>query len=809
MMLLILAATCRAEELAMQWKRDFECQPVGTRPQIEARYVDARRAGFDIDAERYRVIVDLKSNAGQRIRRLEVGRASANTNILTGDGAFAEVSDASGKVYSSLRSKKASRVNIYRRGPYYIETHWLDLELADSEGNAAPIKGEVVFYSYPEKTHMAVVLHVTKDIEIKSARIAFDFDAETCASPTQNEFEQGMRVNAFCLVKRADNAPTCALIYPVPRGVDDVSIEKVDRTVRVSNFIYNNEAHDGATAKWHEGDKPAAYFEILPLDRSEVSDEMEAEVRPLLAGAISAETGKSLGYDPVRGCYTVQSDYEGSFSYYFYEAPNQYESVAFSIRNDDIARKIYVLHEAQKPVGSVECGVLLDENGDALPITVQISKNFRGEFEEPFYNPPDAPFSETIFPLYLAADEQRKLTSLHLHQNWGNHPLKQFSSLGAWMDYYHMSTGVTETTCYVPFMFAGLKGVSIADFRPMSQRMWESQPQHDNVAGHSFLSYRDAADKWHFIEYSYTIFRSTGPNWADMSIGYISDDGKARVRIDVFELPQTDELRNFVHLHVDFLDRLELRDGNLSENMRLLKIASWVQGMRYTHVAYGGAAGDCKIVPIRLNDDFTVNAAPLPKENGWAAVYPDKRGANAYIVRRFEGRISGKSVAPGVSLIGRNDGNTELYLVPITDAREINAGDYIDADLVLMPYGGGTQDEKPAQKCALDFGLNSPRVTEVMAGTKVSDFPTRIVLDANGRAEFRVTGGINVIPIIVEGAKDYRSLKLYSTDGEKALIDLSSKIGKDGYQKFVKDDGTYGFVFLVNTDGREHKYIAE
>ena len=61
------------------------------------------------------------------------------------------------------------------------------------------------------------------------------------------------------------------------------------------------------------------------------------------------------------------------------------------------------------------------------------------------------------------------------------------------MDYFHMSTGVTETTCYVPFNFAGLPGVSIADFRGFSQPFWGSQPQHDNVAGHSFLRYLDAA----------------------------------------------------------------------------------------------------------------------------------------------------------------------------------------------------------------------------------------------------------------------------------------------------------------------------
>lgn len=792
----------------MGWKQDFKRQPVGARPRIEARYADARRAGFEINAEKYRLLFDLKADGGQKVRKLSLNRQSNAVELLNGDGIFLQVTDAGGVVYSSLRTKNASRVNIYRRGPYYIETHWLDIELTDSEGRSAPIKGEVVFYSYPEKTHIGVILHVTKAFEVKAASIAFDFDAETCASPAEHASDDGVRANDFCLVKRADNAPTCALIYPAPHGVDDVTIEKTPQGLRVSNFIYNDEAHDGAAAKWSGGDKPAAYFEVLPLEKGEVSEEMAAEVQPLLSNAISAESGKCLGYDPIRGCYTLQSDFEGDFSYYYYKAPNQYEPVAFTVRNNDNPRKIYVLHEAKKPAGSVECGVLLDANGDTLPMTVQISKNFRGEFEEPFYNPDDAPLSETIFPLYLDAGEQRKLTSLHLHQNWGNHPLKQFSSLGAWMDYYHMSTGVTETTCYVPFLYAGLDGVTIADFRAMSQKMWDSQPQHDNVAGHSFLRYNDSDGKWHFIEYTGTMFRSTGPNWADMSMSYLSDDGKVKVTIDVFELPQSDELRNFVHLRVDFLDKLGIKEGKLAENVRLLKIASWVQGMRYTQVAYGGPTGDATVVPIRLNDDFTVNAGQLPKENGWAAVYPDQRGANAYIVRRFEGKLGGESVSPGVSLIGKPDGNTELFLVPITKAKEINAGDYLDIDLVLMPYGGGTQDWKPAQKCAMDFGLNAPKVSEVTAGTKIADFPTRIALDDTGRAEFRVTGGMNCIPIIIEGAKDYSSLRLYNIDGQKTLIDLSNKGGKDGCQVYAKDNG-FGYVFLVNTDGKEHKYVAE
>ena len=110
-------------------------------------------------------------------------------------------------------------------------------------------------------------------------------------------------------------------------------------------------------------------------------------------------------------------------------------------------------------------------------------------------------------------DEPSQRVSIVGWRNWGDHPLKQFSSLGAWMDYFHMSTGVTETTCHVPFKFGGLHGISIADMRPFSQEMWASQPQHDNVAGHTFLRYVEDG-KMRDMEYMGTKRTCSGGRWA-------------------------------------------------------------------------------------------------------------------------------------------------------------------------------------------------------------------------------------------------------------------------------------------------------
>jgi len=802
-----ISATGAAGDRSSTWNEDFRHQPPSRRPMIEARYADASRTGLVIEAQRYTISVDLRSEDGQRIRDISISGDRGATSVLTGKGAYLELTDSHGTTYSSLNTKTPSRINIYRRGPYYIETHWLDIELSDSEGKVAPIKGEVVFYSYPEKTHIGVTMHVTQSIEIKSAAMVIEMDGLTCAGRARNKYGE-IKVNDFWLVRRAGNAPSCALIYPVPRGLDDVVLEKIDHGIRITHFIHNAESHRSENASWDSGSKKSGFLELFPLINSEVSAELEAEVTPILSSCFSATKGRALGYDPVRGCYKVQTDNPGGFAHHF-ENPNDYEIAEFAVHNLGQPRKIYIMHETRMHPGTVECGIVLDDEGWPLPIAVQTSKNFSCEIEEPFYNPQDTAFSETFFPLYLGEDEKRRLSSLHIYQNWGIHPLKQFSSLGAWMDYYHMSTGVTETTCYVPFLFGGLTGVHIADFRPMSQKMWESQPQHDNVAGHSFLRYLDARGIWHFIEYRRTLFRSTGPNWADVRMEYLSDDGKVRVTLDIFEVPQKDELRNFVRMRVDFLDDVDIKDGDFARNMRLLNIASWVQGMRYTHLAYGGPTGEASVVPIKLNDDFTLLGAVLPSPNGFAAIYPDVHGANAFMVSRFVGQLDGAEVLPGVSLIGQKNGDTVLMLVPITKAKTAKKDDYIEASIVLMPYGVGTQDWKPAQKLALDYGLNQPKVTQIACGTKLDDFPTRIRLDANGNAEFCIAGGMDYIPIIVEGAKDYHTLRLYNIDGEKYIIDQARPNHKDGYQVFVCDDGSFGSVFLVTTDGKEHRYKVE
>ena len=42
-----------------------------------------------------------------------------------------------------------------------------------------------------------------------------------------------------------------------------------------------------------------------------------------------------------------------------------------------------------------------------------------------------------------------------------------------------------------------------------------------------------------------TLYRSTGPNWYDIQLNYVSADGSINVTADIWETPQADELRSF------------------------------------------------------------------------------------------------------------------------------------------------------------------------------------------------------------------------------------------------------------------------
>lgn len=381
------------------WEEDFQYQILEQRPALEVFYTDSSRTAFEIVAEEYNLI-------GQLITpHFLIDKHNGSTWLSI------DLESNDGEKYSTEYFTGETRINLYRRGPYYCEIHWFDVQVAKEDGKVAPIKGDVALYCYPEKILASVTWHGKGGFEGGKMSIS----GITSRSFGLTSFESDT-IQEYSFPMYGETDPLSNEAFVLIKGVDPVK------------------------------------------------------------------------YDKKRGCYVVGTHTNGGFQEKFYESPNMYETAIFTVRNDDTKRKIYMCHESSDGGQITEGGIVLDSLGHPIPILVQVSKNFGGEKEEPFYNPTDVPFSETYFPLYLEPNESHTLTSLHLFQNWGRHMTKHWSSLGAWMDYFHSSTGVTETTCYVPFKFAGLGGVAIADFRAMSQDcFWADQPQHDNQIGRAHV----------------------------------------------------------------------------------------------------------------------------------------------------------------------------------------------------------------------------------------------------------------------------------------------------------------------------------
>ncbi|MBI1389744.1 MAG: hypothetical protein GC154_15000 [bacterium] len=782
-----IQATWSLDQIANAWRSDFETQREPSRPRLEARYVSAARDAFIIDAERYLIELGLGAGMGA------IQSVQQNGEILLRDGYF-ELEDRNGSRWSSLRATKPSRINLYRRGPYYDEVHWLDLLFENENGQPAPIRGEVVFYCYPESCRLGLRLHATETMEIQHAQLVFDRADGVSAYESQGgATEKPTRITGR---DRENALGWFECVNPIAFQSDDGRF----------NILMNT----GPALTLEPGEPVELNTGFVSIVNGDWNA-LRAQTEPLPPESLVLKEGLAFKYDARRGDYVVSTYNPGGFNYHYYENQNDYRRARIAIRNSNFDRKIYLRHEVgDGALGQVECGVTLDAENRLLPIVNQISKNFAGEKEEKFYNPQDTPFSETFIPIHLKAGETRELTSLQLYQNWGDHPLKQFSSLGAWMDYFHMSTGVTETTCYVPFKF--YTGISIADLRGMSGTMWESQPQHDNVGGHIFMEYQatDRPGARQAIEYMGTDYHSTGPVWSHITFHFLSSDGRVRTELETFEYPQLDELRNFIRLRVTALDNVPI--ANWGRDFRIMQIDTKTQQLRYQKASYLNSQGELVTRGIQFDDLWTLDSAALANEAPMAALWNSPKGNNAFIVEGWRGTLGGEPlVGLALSCQGRKDENSNLILTPQSNAKGLKKGDAFEIDLFIMPYGKAGDDYTAALRERDRYGLNPVRLSNVRGGEALANFPPRIHV-AGEVTEFTIGGGRSTIAVLVEGLDSYTGwdLERETENGWSPCVFSSKTSGSDidgeGQQRYVCDDGLFGAAFRVELDGGSHRY---
>jgi len=736
---------------------------------VDAHYEDRARTTLAIEGMNYRLTILVPQ---AKLTSFEIG------NKLVADLGYLWV-QANGKVYRSDKSSEPARLNIWRHGPYYYEIHVLNSRLFSDDRTRFPGSGELVLYCYPDKFHFQAIIHVSNDVHVKSA--GFDLNLIGVSKSAQ-----GQAANSFWNTFAYNGKDVLAVLSPA-------TLEKGARITIPSGIIKKDSSKYG----W------MAFIPVGKDGSAGLHARLQSEFKPLGKEAFAPVAGGICeGYDNMRGHYVIRT-IPGLSTYSFEAAwvnPNEYLTVGFKITNDTLGRLIYTKHYTCG-LGGLEAGVVTDKHGFPLPIPIQPCKNFAGEGEEP----DDTAFGESYFPLLLKPNQSLELQSHHIMMNWGNHPLKQVSSIRFFEHYYHISTGVTETTCYVPFTkFASPNaGYTIADFRGMSGITWLGQPQHHHVALIGFLQYYDG--EWHYLRYLNTHFDYISPNLAKFAMNYISDDNKIKATLEVMEIPQLDETRSFVHLRYDVLQPVRIQ-GDPRRNLRFVLANTDITRNHYQKVAYLNERNEVTETTLNYDDSWLLEGVSLGTEYPFVCMYASDKSNNAFIVRRYEGRIGGKPLERlGTSAIGYKSHIAEQFFTVPTSEGILLPGDYLDMDVILMPYGFDWDDWRRPNRERTYYGFAGPKA-KAIHGEKISDFPAEIrAVDAY--AEFEISGGHDYLPFIVKGMPYYNAPMLWEWTGHWNFIDQQVK-GNDWYQVVVGNEG-FDFVFLTRQrNGMIHRYLV-
>lgn len=532
----------------------------------------------------------------------------------------------------------------------------------------------------------------------------------------------------------------------------------------------------------------------------------QADLEPLNSKDVQVTGSSWKGWDPASGLYVVEPLYlPKDFSFQEnYDHPDRIISTELEIRNPGPDAVTLPIH-SRTGIGSTEAGLWTDAAGFPLPNPVFVSKNFGGEMEEP----DDTAYGDMITTLTIPAGQKFRGQLHQLFQNWGSCPIKQVSFIRFFLPYWHLSTGVQETTCFnLPWMAWPGAVLSIPDFRPMNGPMMKGQPNHECVQLPGFLTYDENRVR---PSHERTIFESISPNLTRFTMHFRSTDGAARIRAEVTEIPQQDQMRTFVKLRYDWESPVEIR-GDARMDLRLLNIH---ERLRFEKLLWTGPNGKVSEAEVKDGPSFVLGAsvggeAPwLQSEPLWQAPLGEKenpkvRIATVVLLRGFRAKLGGQEImAPTVSgKVGPRGVN--WWLTAPLEKLALQAGDYVDMDLMLMPYGEPAPEGELARQEQKRYALGRPLVAAVTLGKKERDFPARLVAEGEACA-FSLEGGVGVVPVTVRGFSG-RLLPLLWKDGKWAAG------GTDWRREYQVDgDGNdrYRFTFLLPVEnGKSEGYLV-
>lgn len=547
------------------------------------------------------------------------------------------------------------------------------------------------------------------------------------------------------------------------------------------------------------------------------------------------------GYDALRGVYEFILAPGGGFAYE-YNNPNIQHTVTFEIDGDAKDRPIYIMAHVKD--GSLECAAVLDAYNRMLPIRVEVSKNFAHDGEELYYTYNDSiQYGYAMYPMVVEAGNTERMTVCHLYERWGQFRVKQLSSIRFHQAYYHMSTGVTETNCIAFYN----NGNRLPDHRAMSQAYWgdvyfsaldengtpvgqktvySEQPQHENNGSHTFLQYVTVEGEHVGTESVYHHIDSAGPTYMDLTMYYVSTDGKIDVSLRHMEMPQYDENRGYYE--IDYRVRDTIRIADFKNDFEIYALTT-NQSRGYLNLGYLNEQNKPVIVPA--NNRATAVSYTLGSDYPYVSYFgmtdpdPLKYDRNdiysnvSFLIKDSDIVIGGEKYE-GPFII--TEVNSIIRLTLDLGEVTLQPGDHIHVNLILMPWGDNNSSDDENVRLVRENTLLHPIVMTSETDIVVEDVWMPKIRSANGSsATFTVSGGCDNtervgfasegytkykttydrdynITVRVYGFRTFGTLGLYEQiDGEWVPVDYASDWGYDGYAVLYDEDNTFSFSFNI------------
>lgn len=525
-------------------------------------------------------------------------------------------------------------------------------------------------------------------------------------------------------------------------------------------------------------------------------------------------TSSFTGYDPIRGIYVINMDGPGGFNSPYYLYQNRYFTTDITVRSPD-ERNIYVMTVLES--GALECSVLLDSNNILMPIPVSVCKNFSETAgERNLYNIDDPDYSEAFFPMALKPNDRYELTVANIYQNWGQYPLKQISSIQFRAPYYHLSTGVTESNCILPWYNTKTDNSlnTLPDFRAMSAPLWEGQPQRNSGGSHSWLEYTDADGNYSATENYGDYIDSYGPTYADVTMYNISDDGRIKATYTHTEMPQTDENRTYYEIKYEILKDIHIKDFRHDFTFYAVTDNEPAATADYRQIGYLNTDNQCVVTKSNLTPDTVQeyvlgdNCPYFSMFNMPADASPDGYTNVACLIYNSQIIIDGKENNSNFIIINSyNKINLSLDIGEIT----LKAGDSFTINAILMPWGSHESDysdgDVNVRQVRENTLLNPLTITSTTDSVIESTYIPKIMSADGETATFTLKDGYNNIAVRAYGFKKLTVPTLYELiDGNWEKIELSSSAAPDksgyyhyydGYMIHYDGDGTYSYSFVT------------